>query len=104
MLRLTSGSDEVHASTTKWKQLAPVWLERFVLLADEPAADAEARGTALECTIEDVDEVSGNDFMGVVRVPLAPRLADHAPYRAWHKLLSSKGAKDKERGEVRAAA
>ena len=104
VLRLTSGSDEVHASTTKWKQLAPVWLERFVLLADEPAADAEARGTALECTIEDVDEVSGNDFMGVVRVPLAPRLADHAPYRAWHKLLSSKGAKDKERGEVRAAA
>ena len=99
VLKLSKGSDETFTSATRWKSLNPVWLERFGFLCDDTAENVLRNECCLEVTVEDVDEMSGNDFMGLAKVPIAP-LADHEPSRAWHKLLSRKGAPDKERGEL----
>ena len=99
VLKLSKGSDETFTSATRWKSLNPGGLERFGFLCDDTAEGVLRNECCLEVTVEDVDEMSGNDFMGLAKVPIAP-LADHEPSRAWHKLLSSKGAPDKERGEL----
>ena len=46
------------------KSLDPVFKSELVL-------HAEHRGAIVEVTVEDYDEMSGNDFMGRVKIPLA---------------------------------
>ena len=63
----------VATSTTKRKQLDPVWEETFKMPLDA--------GDRLEVTVEDADVASGNDFMGAFKVDSA-ELADGATLRA----------------------
>ena len=63
----------VAPSTTKRKQLDPVWEETFKMPLDA--------GDRLEVTVEDADVASGNDFMGAFKVDSA-ELADGATLRA----------------------
>jgi Ca2+-dependent lipid-binding protein/Ran GTPase-activating protein (RanGAP) involved in mRNA processing and transport len=81
------------SSTTKYKELEPEWNERFLLSADHLS-------TELDVLVEDVDALSSNDFMGRVKIPLAP-LANKKPVHAWYPLGGKDGDEDDEpRGEV----
>ena len=69
-------------STTKMKQLSPEWKESFVLAADAPDG-------FLEVVMEDYDKISGNDFMGLVKIPLI-QLLDRSITRRWYRLGNKK--------------
>ncbi|KAH8076364.1 hypothetical protein JL721_362 [Aureococcus anophagefferens] len=72
----------VATSTTKRKQLDPVWEETFKMPLDA--------GDRLEVSVEDADVASGNDFMGAFKVDSA-ELADGATLRAWRPLVDAFG-------------
>ncbi|KAH8054642.1 C2 domain-containing protein [Aureococcus anophagefferens] len=78
------------------KSLDPSWHGRF-------EAHVEGAGHALSVVVEDVDELSADDFMGAVEIPRASGLEpmrDKKRHRAWYALTNKSGAKDKDRGEV----
>ena len=54
---------------------------------------------SLTVTCEDVDEVSGADFMGQFTVDLGP-LTDHKPVRRWYQLQEAEGRKGDVAGHV----
>ena len=54
---------------------------------------------SLTVTCEDVDEVSGADFMGQFTVDLGP-LTDHKPVRRWYQLQEAEGRKGEVAGHV----
>ena len=87
-----TGVDDPWKSHTIKKCLDPKFHEQFVRLLDVPG---DGSSPSLTVTCEDVDEVSGADFMGQFTVDLGP-LTDHKPVRKWYKLEES----DKRKGEV----
>ena len=74
------------------KSLNPSWHGRF-------EAHVEGDGHALRVLVEDVDEISADDFMGAVDIPLDP-MRDKKRHRAWYALANKDGKADKDRGEV----
>lgn len=81
-----------HRTTTKKKNLEPVWEENFTFRVTSPHE-------SLEVIMEDED-VTMNDFMGKVIVPLL-YLEDKHLEKRWHPLLNSDGLEDGvNRGEV----
>jgi len=101
---LEHGLDHEHADHRKWvkssvkkKTLDPVWNEKFVFNIDErPETIDEA---TLEIEVEDWDQLSGNDFMGKVRIMLSP-FQDRSVHKAWYPLLDSSLEEDGERGQI----
>ena len=87
-----TGVDDPWKSHTVKKCLDPKFHEQFVRLLDVPG---DGSSPSLTVTCEDVDEVSGADFMGQFTVDLGP-LTDHKPVRKWYKLEES----DKRKGDV----
>ena len=68
-------------SSVKRKTLFPRWNEQFALPVDAGARDV----LTLRVRCEDSDEVSANDSMGLVDLPLA-HLAHKRRQRGWHAL------------------
>ncbi len=87
-----TGVDDPWKSHTVKKCLDPKFHEQFVRLLDVPG---DGSSPSLTVTCEDVDEVSGADFMGQFTVDIGP-LKDHKPVRKWYKLEES----DKRKGDV----
>lgn len=91
-----AGVDEPWKSHTIKKCLDPKWKEQFVRLLDVPG---DGSAPSLTVTCEDVDEVSGADFMGQFTVNLGP-LTDHKPVRQWYPLQEAEGRKGDVAGHV----
>lgn len=74
------------------KTLEPQWHARFEVQVEGP-------GHQLEVYVEDVDVLSGNDFMGLCSIDL-DQYADGKRHRHWHSLKDKSGKRDKKRGQV----
>ena len=74
------------------KTLNPQWHFRAEVQVEGPSH-------TIEVNVEDVDVLSGNDFMGRCEIELDD-YADGKRHRRWHPLLDKKGRKDKQRGDV----
>lgn len=71
----------VRKTTVKTKQLNPIWLETFVLPADD-------LDLPLKIDVFDNDLVGSDDLIGKVSVDLRT-LQDRKPHRAWYAISSS---------------
>ena len=74
------------------KTLNPQWHFRAEVQVEGPSH-------TIQLEVEDVDVLSGNDFMGRCEINL-DAFGDGKRHRRWHPLLDKKGRADKNRGEV----
>ena len=85
---------EAVASEAKKKSLNPEWNQSWKLKADAPDG-------ILEVIMEDVDDYSGNDFMGKVIIPLNKMLKKRQPLRRWFRMGDKNGKRaGPSRGDV----
>jgi len=88
ILPATSAEAVVLKSTVKHKTLEPSWRETFSLECAEGAPGAARSALKLRCVCEDVDSVSGADFMGSFEVPLA-ELDGQSVSTQWYDLAAN---------------
>lgn len=79
-------------SSVQKKTLCPVWCECFEFAAH----DAE---DVLEVAVDDWDALSGNDFIGKIRIPVEA-LEHRETVRAWHDLEDDEGKRVQGKIEV----
>jgi Ca2+-dependent lipid-binding protein len=84
--------DKQLESTVKNKQLSPEWLEAFELRADDPD------DSIVEVTVDDWDQLSGNDCMGKCYIDVK-ELKNRKLHRRWYALLPPNSKKPDQADE-----
>lgn len=82
VVSLSIGNDK-QTSSTKKKNLSPVWEEKFTF-------DTSSVGGVLDVVVDDYDMGSGNDFMGQISIPLTT-LTTRQEVRQWYELTEKDG-------------